>query len=257
MLEPSRVVLSAKVAAMDTANLILAISLVGGCGSQVPTASSSSPAASSRSENGFSARVAQQPDGSWSASYQFDRPRSALLFDSSGDYRTANWTPTKTQGIRIANLHGLDALLLDPPSSEVQFSVEPPKGIVQGTQPFLIFSDGSVAIHLGQFPVLTVSSRAEAEALRGNLGKWHGEQPTVEVILSAEQPMLMANGQRAANGVRIPVRGGGNYVYVGNIQPVETDDFVAVIDPGLPNWLSSRFQSDITSVYRARKRSAS
>jgi hypothetical protein len=89
--------------------------------------------------------------------------------------------------------------------------------------------------------------------LRGNLGEWRGEQPTVDVILSAEQPMLMADGQLVANGERIPVRGGGHYVYVGNIEPVRTDDVIAVIDPGLPDWLSSRFQSDITNVYRAHR----
>ena len=239
------------VGSMHMIGLVAAIALINGCGSPPPKAPSK--LTPKLQETGFSADVKQQRDGSWSVSYQFDRPRPALLFDSSGGDRSANWTPRNAQGTKVENLHGLDALLLDPPSSQAHFSVLPPKAIVEGTQPFLVFSDGSVAIHLGQFPVLTVSSRAEAEALRGNLGKWSGEQPTVEVKLSAQEPMLMPDGVRAANGIGVPVRSGGGYVYVGNIEPVQTDDLVAVIDPGLPGWLSSRFYSDIANVYRVHK----
>ncbi len=244
------------------APFILTISLLAGCAHAAAPSSSrkdapsssrkDAPSSSRKDAEEWTARVARQENGSWAVSYRFDRPYSALLFDSEGNFRATNWIAANPK-TKIENLHGLDVLLLVQPSSEAHFTVQPPDKSVRGTEPFLRFSDGSEAIHLGQFPVLTVTSRAEAEALHGNLGKWQGKQPTIEVTLLAPQNMLTPDGKRATGQVRLPVRSGGGYVYVGDIEPVETQDVIAVVDSGLPSWLAERFQKDIADVYAGHR----
>jgi hypothetical protein len=205
-----------------------------------------------RGHRGFSARLSPGADGTWTVDYAFDHARAALVFDSSSQPRATYWT-ARTGGATIENLHGLDVLSLDPPAPGAHFTVRPSRQLAPDTQPFLRFSDGSVAIHLGQFTVLTVADRAAAEALNGSLRAWHGLQPTVELTVAAREPMLLPSGRRVTGEAHLPVRGGAGYVYVGNIEPVQTKDFVAVIDPGLPGWIATRFLGDLARIYAAHR----
>ncbi len=190
--------------------------------------------------------------GAWAVAYQFDAERTALLFDASSN-RPHHWLATES-GTHIEDLEGLEALFFERPSATARFAIAlDPLAAPGSPVPLLQFSDGSSAIHLGQFPVLTVGSRAEAEALHGNLGDWRGEQPTFEVALSTDQPMWLPDGSQATNSARIQVRGGGGYVYAGSIAPVELAAVTAIVDPGLPAWLQSRFAADITRVYDSHR----
>ena len=235
---------------MNVPCLVLAIGLCS-CGHRAPSEKPSPKKLTTPKEQAWTVHVEYQDDGPWDISYRFDGAHSALVFDSS-NYRSTSWS-SEVPGTRIENLHGLDVLLLEPESSQAQFSVMPTSSTGRGPAPFLQFSDKSVAVHVAQFSLLTVSSREEAEALHGNLGKWHGTQPTLALTLTSKQMMLTPDGRWVSGVLQMPVRGGGGYIYLGNIKPVETDDVVAVVDPGLPDWLANRFHMDISRIYDAHR----
>lgn len=106
-----------------------------------------------------------QDNETWIVHYRFLEPQSALLFDTThGRYRTTYWTPLD-KGAELVNIGGIDGLFFDPPVRETRLRIRPPIGPVEGTRPFLRFSDQSLAFYAGQLALLTVDSREAAEAL--------------------------------------------------------------------------------------------
>lgn len=200
----------------------------------------------------FEAKVRRVAGDAWEVAYTFDQARVALLFDSVGG-RTEAWS-SATKGAQLRDFGGLDALVFAQPRRDARFRIDARKTNARGTQPFIRFSDGSQAINVGLFPVLTVQDAQEAEAINGDLSRWRGEQPVVRVVVEAEGRLVAPDASVHRDSVTLPVRGGGGYVYAGDIEPLQTDAFTAIIDPNLPSWLAARFPADLKDVYAASAR---
>lgn len=181
--------------------------------------------------------------GKWRLRYTFPEPVRALLFDSAhGEaYRATSWAP-KTPGVSIEHLQGLDALLCEEPTSVVDFDLNLPKEAPQGTLAIVPFSDGTHALWSGQLALLTVESRAAAEALHGDLRAWRGEQPPVEIELTSSTPLIGPQGA-ATRHVVTAHQGRGAYIYMG-----KSEDPKLIVDPGLPQWVQRAFRTRMPQV---------
>lgn len=186
-------------------------------------------------------------EGTWTLRYRFAEPQAALLFDTShGDWRAQTWLAEP--GVRLESHGGLDLMVLDPPATEARFTLAPAPLDPPGTPPWLAFSDGSAALYTGQLAVLTVESREAAVALEGDLSRWRGEQPEVQVTVTADQPLFGPEG--GAERLRVTAFGGtGPYVYAG---PLAEGD--VVLDPGLPAPAREAFAQDFPEVVDALAR---
>ncbi len=185
---------------------------------------------------------------SWNVRYRFATPQTALLFDTyHGNYRSLHWTPLASN-TEIVDTGGLDGMFFSTPVREASFRVDVPNKFDKGTRPILCFSDDSSAFYSGQLALLTIESKAVALALRGNLGKWRGEQPPVVVRLLGSSSWVTDKGVEKDVVEVVAQNGRGPYVYSGLIPPSFPTGGVAVLDPGLPAWLKTRFASDLESV---------
>lgn len=229
----------------------LAVAVVAACGHGRGTSEgsvrASAECAATREQPEYSATLTRD-DESWIVHYRFSDPQSALLFDTThGSYRTTHWTPLD-EGIELVNLNGLDGLFFDPPACEARLRIRPPTGQVTGTRPFLRFSDHSVAFYTGQLALLTVDSRESAQALHGDLSRWHGRQPPLLVDFESKGPVV-ADGKETPNLARVTAHlGAGPYIYPGPIPAIRTSKSIIVLDPGLPEWLRTRVPEDLAAV---------
>lgn len=193
---------------------------------------------------------------SWIAHYEFADPQTALLFDTMhGAYRTSHWQPLDA-GVELVNLDGIDGMFFSQPRREVRLAIRPPNPTeaVPGTRPFLRFSDGSEAFYTGQLALLTVESRAVAEALHGDLRQWKGRQPPVEVTFTGDGPVVTDRRETPETVTVTAQLGAGPYVYPGPIPAIHTEAAVLVLDPGLPAWLRDRLPADLAAIDGALER---
>lgn len=183
-------------------------------------------------------------ENQWSFEYQFAEPVSALLLDTAhGPWRAQAWIPEP--GVRLERSGALDLMVLDPPARRARFTLDPEAAQGEGTPPLLRFGDGGAAFYTGQLAVLTVESHEAALALEGDLGRWRGEQPPVQVRVRADQPLLGPEG--AAESLVVSAQhGAGPYVYVG--PGVEGQ---LVLDPTLPASVQEAFSRDFPRVVEA------
>ncbi|MCA9620237.1 MAG: hypothetical protein KC731_14545 [Myxococcales bacterium] len=199
------------------------------------------PPTAARAEASWVAELAFA-GGKWTVTYRFPTPQRAVLFDTAhGDYRRNHWSAEQS-GVSLESLHGLDGMFFEAPTSTVRLSVEVPSEPTEGTLAFIPFSDGSHAIWGGQLALLTIEDRAAAEALEGDLRRWHGEQPPVEIRATSERPLLGPDGPGATLSGRAQ-EGGGPFFYTGPI-----DDPELILDRGLPGWVRDAFEEQMPRV---------
>ena len=201
----------------------------------------------------FLATVSPESKGQWRIHYVFDSPHAALFFSrSSGNYREETWKPV-TSGVTMERLDGFDAILMDEPMTEVEFTFTPYTNTVpKDYTPFIPFSDGGLAVYTGQFELLPETNRASIAALHGDIDQWKGEQPMFAVRVESDQPMVHDGEVRKKEAVQVS-RGDGTYIYLGDAAPVRGKDMTGIIDPGLPEWLKRRVEPELGSIFDANR----
>lgn len=187
-------------------------------------------------------------DGPWTLDVHSSRPTTLFFSRSKGDYRTARYTALN-DGAQLERIGGLDTIVFAEGVKEANFALTPYSGNIRaGYTPFIPFSDGGVAVYTGQFELLLADDTAAVEALDGQLSNWTGEQNPIPLTLYSDRTMLI-DGVRKAGRVDLFADGGGKYVYLGESNVVEGDNFVGVIDPGLPNWIRDDFDDTLGIIF--------
>lgn len=157
------------------------------------------------------------------ATYRSQRPIMALHFEQElGGYRAQRWQPLDSgfrwvadgQGERIERVDGQS---FDRLSFTIPIDYRP---LPKGYAPFSPFSDGSALIHSGQFHACLAAPCETPEAL--------------PVSIEAQGQVVGVNGLRLRERGRFVSRDAGTNIFVGWLEPINVDGFVAVIDPGLP-----------------------
>ena len=189
------------------------------------------------------------PSGKWRVHYVFDKPQKIMFFSRSiGNYRTQTWVSADSN-VTLERVNGFDALIFAQPTTHAKFVIEPYTESIRGDYtPFLKFSDNGIALFTGQFDLMPVKDKETLHALAGQINEWQGEQPTLGVRVLYDKNMIQ-NG-RIVRGESVDKSyGGGNYIYIGDAKITEGQDFIGVIDSGLPDWLSGRFDKDLKHIY--------
>lgn len=160
-----------------------------------------------------SPRVFVEPlaSGEWRATWQAGVPIDSLRFSSAAGYlREREWRVV-TPGYSFSRDGDAQTLVrADGATAARTVTAEFPRNtdfIARDYELFNTFTDGSVALFAGHF------------------------------VADVNDAMTLDRVSVRAPAGQVAV--GESYVYVGGIEPVEHEDFVAVLDPGLPPWLTA------------------
>jgi len=187
-------------------------------------------------------------DGPWTLKISTTSPTTLFFSRSKGDYRADSYAPTNNTA-RLERIAGLDTVIFSDGSQDAQFALTPYSGNIRaGYTPFIPFSDGGVAVYTGQFELLDAADRAAVEALDGRLSNWTGDQNPIPLTIISDRPMLI-DGRRETDRAELFADGGGQYIYLGESEVVEGENFVGVIDPGLPAWIRDDFDETLGLIF--------
>lgn len=191
--------------------LIGLAALLGSCTTAVPDV------APSMMQIGISA----VSDESWSASYILPEPASELVFARQpDDSRARHWVPAP--GFEIVRSEGAERLRRTDgaPFREATVAVPPLyRDLPMDYAPFSPFGDGGRLVFTGRF-----------FACPGVCA----DDETWQLTLDAPGRSILVDGQLHRSRALWTDGDSGRNVYVGETAPVETPDFLAVIDTALP-----------------------
>jgi len=166
--------------------------------------------------------------------YRSREPTLALHFSQElGGYRAEVWQPAQTgfrwvtegDGERVERIDG-------KPFDRLSFTVPIDyRALPKSYGPFSPFSDGSTLIHSGQFHTCL---RARCE----------GTAP-LPTTIEAPGSTIGVEGRRLQYRASFVSREEGTNIFVGKLEPIETDGFIAVIDPGLPSELRAHLDRSL------------
>lgn len=158
----------------------------------------------------------------WTVTYQFGAPLTALVFQRSPDEsRGTDWKAPP--GFEIVSTSLGETLRRTDGASFRSVSLDVPpvyRELPKDYAPFSPFGDGGSLVHTGRF-FACANSCGEAESWRFRLTAPPGAA-------------ILVNGARLAGSAEWTDDGSGRNIYVGPAQPLETEDFFAVVDEALP-----------------------
>lgn len=167
--------------------------------------------------------LTRSADRQVTADYRFREATTALHFPQElGGYRAEVWKPNdgafrwvkEGEGERIERTDGR-------PFRHVAFTIAVDyRALPKSYAPFSPFSEGGALVHSGQFHACPAAPCKQPEPLPIRIGA-PGETIGVE-------------GRRTPNREHFISRDEGTNIFIGTLEPVDADGFVAIIDPGLP-----------------------
>lgn len=167
--------------------------------------------------------LSRSPDRQITADYRLRSPAKALHFPQElGGYRAEEWLPADDSfrwvkeglGERVERVDGR-------PFRRVTFSIAVDyRALPKGFAPFSPFSEGSALIHSGQFHACLTAPCEQPEPL--------------PITATAPGATIGVEGRRTPSREQFISRDEGTNIFIGTLQPIDADGFVAIIDPGLP-----------------------
>jgi hypothetical protein len=187
----------------------------------------------------------------WSAEFQFDRrvaawvlPRSDLTALAGKPWREGSWT-VETRGVTLRRRGSYD--VIEAQRGEVPLRVRigftPVAERLQADYPpALRFSDGSVALFVGQFDMFPMDSIAKVRALPDDLNNQLVPAAQIRYVFVDSAGPVLLDGKRAAVAATTDKN---TFVLFGATRPIETPDMVAVLDPELPGWIKDSISTAV------------
>jgi hypothetical protein len=184
--------------------------------------------------------------GVWTAEYTFLRQAPAWVFArspvarvSQRSWRPESWT-IETKGVRLERHGHYDVLVTEkggavPTRVRIRFTPFS-EDILTGYDAALVFTDGSVALFDQQFKAFPVGSVREAAALPIDLDNVRAAGPPTRTTFRDSGGRVLYQGKRHE---ALTLDDAGTYVVYGPAEPIVTENFSAIFDPGLPAWLRS------------------
>ena len=186
--------------------------------------------------------IEKTPSGDWTVEYRSLQPMKRLAFSRNPDQsRIERWLPLskdyeiisdENQGKRQEFVVRKDRAKF----LQVKFSLTPTyKHLTKDYAPFSPFSDGGMLFHTGRF-------FACINYCNDQQNQWQ-----MEISFPKEEHSIV-NGNLYHSNTRWIDKNDGMNVYVGKQKPIETDAFIAVIDVGLPEKITTSLNSDIPKM---------
>jgi len=179
----------------------------------------------------------------WQAIYHFDLssllwvfPHSALTAEKPQPWRTASWT-VSTPGVRLQRRGSYDVLIADRGKVPLQVVVRfrPARERLQADYtPALVFTDGSVALHVAQFECFPMDSASAVGKLPSDLNNQLVPSAELTYAFSDSAGQVLLEGKRAAVA---ETHQPDTYAFFGATRAIETPDMIGILDPQLPAWI--------------------
>jgi hypothetical protein len=193
--------------------------------------------------------------GSWTADYRFDRDTTAWVFRRSSlsrveqqPWRPQSWT-VETAGARLERRGLYDVLVAEnggPVPRRVRISFAPyARGLLADYDPALAFTDGTVALYDQHFEVFPIASPEDAARLPIDL---NGRPDTDSITRISFRDRAGSVLHAGARHDRLSLDSSGTYVLFGPAEPLVTEAMATVIDPQLPQWLSSALAAETPRI---------
>jgi hypothetical protein len=182
--------------------------------------------------------------GIWRATYELATPTRELRFERpAAFYRERVWTVV-TPGWEMAR-EGDEQVLASSSSASAgdRIVVEFPEYtdvLAKEYEFFQSFTDGSVAVYTGH---LYVTPEQDADASGAAALR------RVELVPGPDEHVVVRGEVRQDRFVWRDEAGDGTYAYFGAIRPLETDEMVAIVDPGAPPWLVEQMNAMLPELF--------
>jgi len=200
------------------------------------SAQASSPAAASSASPTVLLRFAQVARDRWRADYTFSAPVRAVAF-SSGPYAARGAWRVVTDGGRIVRAESGDYVVAPGPvralSIEIPESTKQPE---KDYRDFYRFSDGGALAYTGHLAVRLATCGDGGACADSALAPGASLEGRITLVAAPGEAVVVQGQPRGAEATTAMIDE-GTYAYLGARAPVETPDFVGVIDPGYPEWL--------------------
>lgn len=176
---------------------------------------------------GLITTIKKDKAGSWRVHYSTDTAVKRLVFQRSPDQsRKTRWIP-ESAAFEIFSHEGHEAVRrVDGKTfTAVEFSLTPTYTVLpKDYAPFSPFTDGGMLIHSGRFFVC-------AEQCDASLNQWQ-----IRVQAGKDEHIIVDGAIHTATASWTDTDSGKS-IYIGSRKPVTDDNFVSVIDAGLPTAL--------------------
>ena len=215
---------------MAMRGLITAASLIA-CGA---LSACSTPAFKGPIKPPVVARIALSPgvNNTWVAAYILPAPVPELVFmRQPNDSRTKDWKPGP--GLELVRVDGKERLRRTDglPLKEAVVSVPAVyHDLPMDYAPFSPFGDGGLLAYTGRFFACPTDCADDAK---------------FEIVLGASGQTILVDGLRHKDQAAWVDSAEGRNVYIGNTTPVETPDFLAVIDAALPEKIRTQLAAQL------------
>ena len=190
----------------------------------------------------------------WQAVYDFDQPaqlwvfpHSALTAENARPWRPASWT-VSTPGVRLQRRGSYDVLSADRGQVPLQVVVRftPARTRLQADYPpALVFTDGSVALHVAQFDCFPMESASAVSKLPSDLNNQFVPSAEVTFAFRDGAGTVLLDGKRAAVA---ETHGSDTYAFFGATRAIETPDMIGILDPQLPQWIQASLTSAVPAL---------
>lgn len=177
--------------------------------------------------------------------YEFDRDAavwafadSALKTDGRQPWRPEQWR-VLTTGVVLDRVGHYDVLRTQdgsPVPRRVEIESRPRSVDLEAEYRTLVFSNGAVALPNRQVNLFPLASVAEAAALPADLNGVSLATAPIEAVWRDQAGPVTYRGERFA---RLITRMEKSYVLMGDVPVTRDEGLMAIIDPALPDWLSS------------------
>lgn len=201
---------------------LLASPLFGGC---------ATPATDTRASGQTRIDLVASKD-TWLATYATHAPVSELVFmRQPDDSRTKDWKPAPGVEIirtaKVERLHRIDGQAFSTAAVSVPAAY---RDLPMDYAPFSPFGDGGMLAYTGRF--FACASECPDDA-------------TFALTLSAPNQTILVDGARHNDKAAWTDTTEGRSVYVGETAPVDTPDFLAVIDTALPDTIRTQLAAQL------------
>ena len=183
-------------------------------------------------------KINKPTQSQWTVSYQLNKPAKQLGFmRNPDDSRTKRWQ-SLSDDFQIIRKDEKEYITRKDGQafSRADFFLTPTyKHLTKGYAPFSPFSDGGRLFHSGR--LFTCINECD-----GILNRWH---LTLNI---PKDEHLIANSNIYKNTYSWIDSNSGQNIYVGKQKPVETESFITVIDPALPDVIKDSLGKDIPKL---------
>jgi hypothetical protein len=171
--------------------------------------------------------IEKNSDGRWQVHYHSDTAITRLVFQRSPDQsRKTRWKPD-SDAFEIVHYDGYETVRRADGKAfnAVGFSLTPTYVVLpKDYAPFSPFTDGGMLIHSGRFFVC-------AEQCDASQNQWQIR------VLAGKGEQIIVDGVVHTAAASWTDSDSGKNIYIGSSKPVTDDNFISVIDAGLPTAL--------------------